>query len=175
MFHKILVAIDSSEHSHQVFDQALDLAKATNSSLMLLHVLSSEEEGSPNVSMVGLEYYSTIAGEISELHQKQWADYENRGLEMLRSYVEQAAAADVNAEFIQNSGSPGRTICEFARTREADLILIGRRGRSGLNELLIGSVSNYVLHHAPCSVLTVRGQVREPSEVTPDKQVAAVS
>lgn len=175
MFHKILVAIDSSEHSNQVFAQALDLAKATNASLMLLHVLSSEEEGSPNISMIGLEYYPTTASLLPELHQKQWADYENRGLEMLRSYAEQAAAADISAEFTQNSGSPGRTICEVARTWEADLILMGRRGHSGLNELLLGSVSNYVLHHAPCSVLTVQGQVQDLSKSISNKDVAAVS
>ncbi|MGQ9872468.1 universal stress protein [Leptodesmis sp.] len=38
----------------------------------------------------------------------------------------------------------------------ADLILIGNRGHTGLKELFLGSASNYVLHHAPCSVLTVK-------------------
>jgi nucleotide-binding universal stress UspA family protein len=175
MFHKILVAIDSSKNNHQVFDQALALAKATGSNLMLLHVLSSEEEGSPNVSMVGLEYYPTIAGEVAEMYQKQWADYENRGLEMLQFYAERAAAAGVSAESTQNFGSPGRIICELARTWEADLIVMGRRGHSGLNELILGSVSNYVLHHASCSVFTIQSHTQANSDVSQAKQAAIVS
>ena len=52
MFHKILVAIDTSEIGKQVFDTAMTLAKATGASLMLLHVLSSEEEGSPYLPII---------------------------------------------------------------------------------------------------------------------------
>lgn len=51
MFHKILVAIDASDRGQMVFNEALSLAKATAANLMLLHVLSSEEEVSPNISM----------------------------------------------------------------------------------------------------------------------------
>lgn len=42
-----------------VFNEALSLAKVTATNLMLLHVLSSEEKGSPNISVIGLEYYPT--------------------------------------------------------------------------------------------------------------------
>ncbi|MEO0350033.1 MAG: universal stress protein, partial [Cyanobacteria bacterium P01_A01_bin.15] len=48
----------------------------------------------------------------------------------------------------------------------ADLIMMGRRGRSGFSELLLGSVSNYVMHHAPCSVLTVQGVLQPVAAVT---------
>jgi len=46
-------------------------------------------------------------------------------------------------------------ICELAIDWNADLIMMGRRGRSGIAEFFLGSVSNYVLHHAPCSVQIV--------------------
>jgi len=61
----------------------------------------------------------------------------------------------VDAEFTQNTGSPGRVICEIAKAWQADLIILRRRGYSGLTEMLLGSVSNYVLHHAPCSIHVV--------------------
>jgi len=192
MFHKILVAIDSSESNHQVFNTAMAIAKATQADLMLLHVLSSEEENSPNIPMIGVEYYPTLAGELAEMHQKQWVAYENQGLEMLRSYAEQASSEGIKAEFTQNFGSPGRMICTIAGTWQADLVVIGRRGHSRFNELLLGSVSNYVLHHAPCSVLTVQGIIHvdavasnqaasdqidqvTPDQATPDQQGAPIS
>ena len=50
-------------------------------------------------------------------------------------------------------------ICNAAISWQADLIIMGRRGRTGLSELFLGSVSNYVLHHAPCAVLVVQHSV----------------
>lgn len=44
----------------------------------------------------------------------------------------------------------------MARTWSADLILVGSRGLKGLKEMFLGSVGNYVTHHAPCSALIVR-------------------
>lgn len=176
MFHKILVAIDTSINSRSVFESALALAQAFGSDLMLLHVLSPEEEGSPNISMLSSrEFYVGLglSTEILAMQQKQWEEFVTWGVEMLRSLTDEATAAGVRTEFTQKPGSPGRTICEFARNGEFDLIVIGRRGRSGLSELFLGSVSNYVLHHAPCAVLTVqhpvstsKAEVAQAEEVT---------
>jgi nucleotide-binding universal stress UspA family protein len=156
MFHKILVAVDRSENSEKVLDTAIALAKAMGASLMLLHVLSSEAKGCPtSPTLTTLEYYP-VEGRLFEDYQKLWQTYEKEGLELLRSCTDKAAIAGVNTEFTQNSGNPGRTICEMAQTWGADLIVMGHRGHSGLNELILGSVSNHVMHHAPCSVHIVR-------------------
>jgi nucleotide-binding universal stress UspA family protein len=54
-------------------------------------------------------------------------------------------------------GDPGKAICTLAQDWSADLIVIGRRGMHGLGELLLGSVSSYVMHRSPCAVLVVQG------------------
>lgn len=153
MFKKILVALDRSEVGQQVFDEALGLAKLTQASLMLLHVLSPEEEGSPYVPMLSnMDYYPGLSSQSFELYQKQWDTFKNLGIQMLQSFCAQANTAGITTEFTQNVGNPGRVVCDLAHSYGADLIVMGRRGRSGLMELFLGSVSNYVLHHAPCSV-----------------------
>lgn len=156
MYNKVLVAIDSSASSQQVFDAAVSLAKANNANLMLLHVLSEDEVGSPTPILPSLEYYPSLNDKNWELYQEQRQACAKHGLELLRSHQEQAIAAGVSTEVTQLGGSPGRVICELARNWGADLIMTGRRGRRGLSELFLGSVSNYVLHHAPCSVLIVQ-------------------
>ena len=174
MFQKILVALDDSSSSEYVFNHALDLAKATGGRLLLLHVLNPLDKDYPDAVIYPAVdvYYSTLYNEIIKYWQEELSEYEKRRLEMLRSLASEAEAVAVTTELTQNMGDPGRTICAVARTWEADLIVMGRRGRSGATELLLGSVSNYVMHHAPCSVLTVQGKV-EPVE--PDqKQIAAV-
>ncbi|MBD2531604.1 universal stress protein [Nostoc flagelliforme FACHB-838] len=156
MFKKILVALDRSQIGQQVFEEALGLAKLTQAGLMLVHVLSPEEEGSPYLPMLSnMDYYPGFSGQSFELYQKQWDNFKDQGIQMLQSFCAQANTAGVTTEFTQNVGNPGRIICDLAHSHGADLIVMGRRGRSGLMELFLGSVSNYVLHHAPCSVHVV--------------------
>lgn len=161
MFHKILVAVDRSSMGKQVFDQALSLAQAVGASLALLNVLSLEEEESPNMPVLmgpNAAYPGGISSSVIEIYQELWQSYAERGLKLLRSLAEDAIDAGVPTEILQGVGSPGSTICELAQTVDADLIMMGRRKHSRLNELLLGSASNYVLHHSPCSVLIVQGQ-----------------
>jgi nucleotide-binding universal stress UspA family protein len=158
MFNKILVAIDTSPIGKNVFDEGLSLAKTFQARLMLLHVLSAEDAGMPYwLPLLGAEYGLVASDTIIETYRSQWEAFEQQGLDLLRSRTVAATDAGVNTEFTLHSGSPARIICDSARTWGADLLVVGRRGRSGLSELLLGSVSNYVLHHAPCSILVVQG------------------
>jgi nucleotide-binding universal stress UspA family protein len=171
MFKRILVALDRSEMSTKVFEQALSLAKITYGNLMLLHVLSHEEDGSPEALIFpNIDYYPGWNEESFKLYQEHWEKFKNEGLQMLQSFSSQANTVGVNTELTQNSGNPGRMICELARTWNADLIIMGRRGRSGLAEFFLGSQSNYVLHHASCSVqivhLPVSAKIEEEEVVS---------
>ena len=161
MFNKILVAIDGSTMSRKVFEAGVSLAQTTGASLMLLHVLSAAEKNYPTPFM----YYGLESVPIDEstlnVYQQQWQKLEQEGLELLQSLTEEATKAEVKTEFKQTLGYPGRNICELAQTWPAELILVGSRGLTGVQEMLLGSVSNYVTHHAPCSVLIVREEENE--------------
>jgi nucleotide-binding universal stress UspA family protein len=147
MFRKILVALDhSNDTSEHIFQEALELAKATKASLKLLHILSVDEKESPNI----LTLINTPE------NKKRWEEFEKPGLDLLRSLTDEARAAGVPTEYYQGLGRPGHIICETALVWEAGLIVIGRRGLSGMSELILGSVSNYVTHHAPCSVFIIQ-------------------
>ncbi|HEY9615889.1 MAG TPA: universal stress protein [Microcoleaceae cyanobacterium] len=159
MFSKILVAIDNSPLTTTVFETALALSKSASAALMLVHVLSSDEDGSPlpippNADTI----YWAPGSEVNlEIWRQQWETYAAESLKTLQALAATARTSGINVEFQQLPDSPGRAICRLAQSWGADLIVMGSRGRSGLQELLLGSVSNYVLHHAPCSVLTVKG------------------
>lgn len=173
MFRKILVALDDSEASQQVYEQALALAKSVDAQLMLLHVLSPLEDGYPDITVyAGVEsYYPMLHGSAVKRYLEQCSVLEEQYRERLQSLAAKANAAGVTTEFTLNLGNPGRAICTLARTWEADLLVTGRRGHSGLSEWVLGSVSNYVLHHAPCSVLTVQHIATSPLvDTNPDSQ-----
>ncbi|MDZ7958247.1 MAG: universal stress protein [Aulosira sp. DedQUE10] len=170
MFHKLLVAINNSEIGLQIFDQALALAKATNAELMLVYVLSPFDERYPNPSGISTDgIYASFTHDDVNYYLGQWESLKREGREFLTLLTNQAIAQGVNVEYTQEFGDPSLIICALARTWQADLIILGRRGLRGISEFFLGSVSNYVLHHAPCSVLAVQGvidAVKKTSQAT---------
>ncbi|MFM1843628.1 MAG: hypothetical protein RLZZ490_2371 [Cyanobacteriota bacterium] len=157
MFTKILVALDLSPAAETVLTKGISLAQAFNVPLTLLHVLSAEEEGSPLPIPVNMdEIYPGIGSELTmETWQEQWQTFEQQGVEILEKRRQVALNLGIGCEAEQIIGTPGKTICQRAKDQEVDLVVVGHRGRWGLSELLLGSVSNYVFHHATCCVLVV--------------------
>ncbi|MEO0532561.1 MAG: universal stress protein [Cyanobacteria bacterium P01_A01_bin.123] len=168
MFKKILVAIDGSEtRSQAIFQQALTLAKMTDSQLMLLHVLCSEDHNNPGLPMRTYSvYYPPVDDVAWQTYQKRWDDYERSWVEKLKNMSDSAIAAGVPTEFTEAGGEPGKQICNLAKSWAADLIIVGSRGRKGIAEWLLGSISNYVMHHAPCSVLVVHNAATANASAT---------
>ncbi|PZV06386.1 MAG: universal stress protein [Leptolyngbya sp.] len=159
MFKRIIVAITPVKNNNHILAEAIALAKLTDGELMLLHVLSPSDEGypAPIYPGIGSIYEGALREEAIKNYAQQWESYERDNFDFIKALTAQAANAGVKAEFTQAPGDAGNMICKLAETWNADLIMLGRRGHSGLKELFLGSVSNYVLHHAPCSVLTIQG------------------
>lgn len=165
LFKKILVAIDRSGQSQAVFEQALELAQKEESTLMLFHCLKWEPEaqGGPFIgTLADVNLYGSIQRLQRERLQQESEDARN----WLRNYCQESTSKGVPTEFDCKIGTPNLQICDLAKAWDADLIVLGRRGHKGLSEILLGSVSNYVLHHAPCSVLVVQG-IKPPNVDTP--------
>ncbi len=162
MINKILVAVDNSAKKQFAVDSIVSLAKNTGATLMLLHILSEEDPDYPVFPTH--VYYQVLKNHDHNEYESRWLEYEQRGLDYLQNLAQKTISAGVKTEYTQLSGTPGQVICELADEWSADLIVVGSRGLKGLNEMLVGSVSNYVTHHAPCSVLIMR----EPFEVEPE-------
>ena len=81
----------------------------------------------------------------------------------VREARRRARAADVTAEFLIWTGDPGSSITAAAEAEGADLVVVGTRGRSGAERMLLGSVSDHVVRNAACPVLLVRPTERHQS------------
>lgn len=93
---------------------------------------------------------------IDAAYYERWRSFVKDGLKHLNILEKQAQENGVETDILQEIGRPGHAICALAQERNVDLIIMGNRGRSGLSEAVLGSQSNYVMHHAPCSVLIHR-------------------
>ena len=151
-YSKILAALDHSALRGDVFDQALALAKLHQGQLMLFHCIPLEQTVLTPYPSIYSEEMANFSRVIHERLQQQTEETQ----QWLADYGARAEQQGIHAEWDWKIGEPSRHICDLAQTWEADLIVLGRRGLQGLAEIFLGSVSNYVVHHARCSVLLVQ-------------------
>ena len=157
-YKKILVAIDYQSSTIEVFERAIELAKFYGSSLMICHCVKGDIPGMPDIiapASMGL-YGGSYWQKMVELEEEIVEETTEELQLWLRSLCHQATKGGIPTESNYLKGKPGLQICNLAKTWQADLIVLGRRGRKGLSKLLLGSVSNYVVHNAHCSVLIVQ-------------------
>lgn len=157
-FQKILVAIDRSPAASAIFQQALELAHQNQASLMIYHA-PNREDWSDTWPLVqtGIGVYPAVAEELYQLQEERLQQTVKQSQEWLQTFCQKAIDQGVPVEFDCEIKSPGPHICELADRWGADLIVLGRRGRNGLAEMFLGSVSNHVVHNARCSVLVTQG------------------
>ena len=152
MFRKILVGLDLGRTCDVIFKEAVALAQSTGADLTLLNVLSPDDERSPSP----LPHPQIVAVKRAwPAYQARYREYALRELDWLDSFADRAKSAGVNTDFVQALGRPGQALCEQAKACHADLVAVGTHGRTGWSEMRLGSVSNYVMHHASCSVLII--------------------
>ena len=149
MITKILVPVDGSETAQKSLEYAIDLAKQTGSTIILLSVV----DRSP--------YYSaqTVSLESSPIHMiENLEDYFRQTAE---AYVAEAEGLcktkEVGSQKIIKAGHPVEEIIKAAESSKADLIVMGSHGRSALGAAMLGSVTIGVIHReTKFPVLVVR-------------------
>ena len=158
MLQKILLAIGDSPEAAQVLESGLTLAEKLGAEILILHVLDPlvphglSAVGSPLVGGV----LPIIDDRVIEQYIKARNEYEQTGIDRLQTYAAQARARGITADTLQNYGDSGPLICKAAKNWAADAIVMGRNQKSMLSEIFVGSTSNYVVHHAPCSVMVIQ-------------------
>lgn len=156
MFHKIVVAINTSAISMEALDEAIALAKTTHAQLKLIHVLDDRDPAQPEFPYpTEYQAYSAFNVKLLNDYQKQYEAFVAKSLTWLKAQAQQAIDEGIITEYEQPTGIAGQHICAEAAIWGADLIILGSRCLKGFRELLLGSVSNYVVHHAKCSVCVI--------------------
>jgi nucleotide-binding universal stress UspA family protein len=139
-FHRLLVPLDFSAMTGAVLTVAQRLL-APDGRAVLLHVV----ETLPSVTEGAFGVYA---------HRKDIEDMGRQALERLHTLIAEAHDARLVPQV--REGKPAPEIVAEAEASHAEVIVIGSHGRSGLDALLVGSVTERVLRRAPCHVFTVR-------------------
>jgi nucleotide-binding universal stress UspA family protein len=150
MIQKILVAVDGSDHALAAAGVAADLAVRFGASLTVLHVMTHR-----GTSMVppGLEEYA----HIEHIFVTERGVFEAAAQSIVEAATRRALEEGTpKVEQIIEAGPPAETITDVAKRIHADMVVLGSRGLSDIQGLLLGSVSHKVGHLAHCTVLTVK-------------------
>ncbi len=148
LFHRIVVPTDFSESSEEAWALAQRVAGTLGSEVVLAHVFVEPIfYGDPSLA-------GDTTREVFEQGRK-WVEDE------LEKWASAARPQGMTVRTIVRTGSANEEIVNLATDERAELIIIGTHGRTGLNRLLLGSVTDRVIRFAPCPVLTVRTPVAD--------------
>ncbi len=146
-YQHILIASGGAKHSRKAEKRAVDLAKACGSKLTLVSVVRASIPVS-NYG-IGLDMGTNM---YSDLLYDQKKDQED----ILKKASKRCTQHGFTPETLLLSGTAGEQIVEAAKAQGCDLIVVGSRQLSLMGTLAQGSVSDYVMRHAPCDVLIAR-------------------
>jgi nucleotide-binding universal stress UspA family protein len=144
----ILFATDGSPSAAEAQREAFELASRLDAPLVVVSVAHATL---PAVGYVGYGY-SNIVAELTEAEHK-------RVRELLATVATSACAAGLSCSTVMVDGFAVEEICEVARERDAQLIVVGSHGWGPARRILSGSVSTGLVHSAPCPVFVVRPRV----------------
>ena len=138
----VLAATDGSSQGNKAVMEAITVAKRCGSCLTIVSSIAADD-------LVELEdsslFLKDIAGQVIASMEKN-----------IRELKELALKEGVKAEGFVLSGSPAEAIATTAKENNADLIVVGSHGRTGLDRLLMGSVTERVIVLSSCAVLVVK-------------------
>lgn len=157
---RILVPVDFSDTAKKALQYAVPFGAAFDAEVVLLHVMQPY----------------TIPVELGYL-PPEWVESQKEFVKSAREELDKLCAQEVAArarsQVQVREGAPWQEIITAARELRADLIILATHGRTGLQHVLLGSVAERVVRHAPCPVLVVREPERD--FVTPALQADSVS
>jgi len=134
---KLLAATDGSEYSENAVREAINLAKICSGKLYVVSAVKTNPE------------YESLVPQIVEKEEGTIGEH-------LKSIKDRASKDGVDCDIISHrSEEPYQDIVDEAEKNQADMIIMGTHGRTGLKRLMMGSVTAKVIGHAPCNVLVV--------------------
>ena len=134
---QVLVALDGSQHTDAIVDQAISMGRICNSVIHVINVI----DFFPKVSEVG--------SQLEEILSKEAENF----LENVKGRIEKENIACET--IIRSDQQPHEAIVDAAKERNIDLIVIGTHGKTKLEKMLIGSVAQKVIGTSPCPVMVV--------------------
>lgn len=138
---KILVPIDGSDASKNAVDYGVEMAKAHEAELILVSIADVNSAAYPIMGVTLDKYgFSTIKKKAEVL------------VDAAKTSIPEGVSFSTRVE----TGIPGSAIASLVEEEKADMVIMGNSGKGSVSSFVMGSVSQYVIHHVKCPVLVVK-------------------
>ncbi len=151
---KILVPTDYSEQAKYALDFAYQIARKSNAEIYLLNVI--DYPGLSTAWSGGMNVIGGAEPPFDTMDENFINNLTDRSKEEMRSMVEKLNEHDVSIHEMVEIGNPYFVITEKIENEKINLVIMGSKGASGLEEVLIGSNTEKVVRHAKCPVITIK-------------------
>ena len=141
MYKAIVVGTDGSDRAAVAVKEAFAMAKITGAKVYAVHAVHpAATTGFSDVPGVAQATTTSLRDHADQVGTELLAEAERQG---------------VSIEVQNPEGDPADALISTAQAVEADLVVVGNRGMTGMKRFVLGSVPNKVSHHCPCSLLIV--------------------
>jgi nucleotide-binding universal stress UspA family protein len=147
---KILIATDGSDFSRTAIEKCCQMLRLSEKPQV--KIISVYEQMAPMAAepfAISAQYYQ----EMMDLARKQAETFAADSADQIKKTLS-GSVSEIETDV--RLGAPARVIVDEARDWNADLVVVGSHGRGFWGRLTLGSVSDAIVHHAPCSVLVAR-------------------
>lgn len=151
-YQHILVPIDGSDHSKQALQHAIDIARITGGAITLLSVANMADI---------INQFGQMENTSELTMDEMTASAQANSTGLLKKFAAMVPAS-LSVQSIFELSAPETAILAEQKSQSADLICMGRGGGQAFKNFLLGSVSTYVITHAPCPVLLARDEKKGP-------------
>ncbi len=148
MVFKLLIATDGSKFSNRAVDYAIHMAKESKYEVIALYVMNLK-----HFEVYALTHHDDITG-----YEDEDIKLKKEGEDALAYVKEKGAEAGVPVAVKMLRGYPPEQIMKLAKDEGVNMIVVGHLGRTGIERILLGSVTETIVRNAPCPVLVVRGK-----------------
>jgi nucleotide-binding universal stress UspA family protein len=142
---KILTPIDRSGYKEKILAYALSLGKAWGAEVTVIHVID-QGRGVPG-------------GRVKEKEREREEEAKRQAEMLVLDAIDpliRTEGVNIKKEVIEESDTVEKAIIDYAKKNNIDVIVIGTKGMTAVEEYFFGSVANAVIHHAHCPVFAIR-------------------
>jgi nucleotide-binding universal stress UspA family protein len=154
IFRKIMIATDGSDCSMLAADKGIELARLSGGTVYAVYVVPTSDLAAMDVG----NYFSSMSmnPHWESMYEAMYTTLKKQGQQAVNYIRELGGRKEINVETVLLEGHPAEELIRYAEEEKMDIVIMGTIGKTGLDRLLLGSVTGNLVRHSKVPVIVIR-------------------